>query len=63
MATSIRINDTEQELLRKKAVELNKILINNNKQPIRDSELVHLLIEHGTELLEVTVSGKVTIVK
>ena len=63
MATSVRINDNEQELLRKKAVEINKVLISKNKQPLRDSELVHLLIEHGTELLEVTQSGQVTIVK
>ena len=35
------------EMLRKKAVELNKILIQKGQQPLRDSELVHILIEEG----------------
>lgn len=63
MVKSVRINDAEQEVLRKKAVELNKILIQKNQQPLRDSELIHILIDEGLELLEVTTSGKVRIVK
>lgn len=34
MAVTVRLNDKEQESLRKKCVELNKILINKNLQPI-----------------------------
>lgn len=63
MVQSVRINDQEQEWLRKKAVELNKVLINKGQQPVRDSELIHILIEEGLELLEVSNSGKVKIIK
>ena len=63
MVQSVRINDQEQEMLRKKAVELNKILIQKGQQPVRDSELIHILIEEGLELLEVSNSGTVKIIK
>lgn len=63
MVQSVRINDQEQEMLRKKAVELNKVLIQKGQQPLRDSELVHILIDEGLELLEVSSSGTVKIIK
>lgn len=63
MVQSVRINDQEQELLRKKAVELNKVLIQKGQQPLRDSELIHILIDQGLELLEVSNSGTVKIIK
>lgn len=63
MVQSVRLNDSEQEKLRKKAVELNKVLIQKGQQPVRDSELVHILIEQGIELIEVNNSGEVIIPK
>ena len=61
MVQSVRLNDIEQEKLRKKAVELNKALIQKGQQPVRDSELVHILIEEAIELIEINNSGKLTI--
>jgi len=63
MVKSVRINDEEQEKLRKKAVELNKVLIQKGQQPLRDSELVHILIAEGLDQLEVGNSGQVKIIK
>lgn len=63
MVQSVRINEQEQEMLRKKAVELNKVLIQKGEQPLRDSELIHILVEEGLELLEVSNSGAVKIIK
>ncbi|UIJ74334.1 hypothetical protein LXF01_08735 [Acinetobacter sp. SH20PTE14] len=63
MVQSVRLNEQEQELLRKKAVELNKVLIQKGQQPLRDSELVHILIEEGLDLIEVGTSGKALIPK
>lgn len=63
MVQSVRLNDSEQEKLRKKAVELNKALIQKGQQPVRDSELVHILIEEGIDLIEISNSGKLTIPK
>lgn len=63
MVQSVRINDQEQEQLRKKAVELNKMLIQKGQQPLRDSELIHILIDQGLDLLEVGINGNVKILK
>lgn len=63
MVQSVRLNEQEQEALRKKAVELNKVLIQKGQQPLRDSELVHILIEEGLDLIEVGNSGKAFIPK
>lgn len=63
MVQSVRLNESEQEKLRKKAVEINKVLIQKGQQPVRDSELVHILIEQGIDLIEVNNSGDVVIPK
>lgn len=61
MAITVRLNDKEQEDLRKKCVELNKQLINKNLQPIKDSELVHIILEQTIGNVEITSSGKITV--
>lgn len=44
MSMSFRINKIEQEALRKKAIEINKKLVDNGKSPLKDSELVHEIL-------------------
>lgn len=61
MATTIRLNDKEQEDIRKKAVEINKKMIEKGKQPIRDSQLVHEILEQCIKRVEVTKSGEIVI--
>lgn len=61
MAITVRLNNNEQEAIRKKCVELNKQLINKNLQPLKDSELVHIILEQGIENVEITNSGKVIV--
>jgi len=61
MAMTIRLNDWEQEEIRKKAVEINKKLIEKSKQPIRDSQLVHKILEQCIKKVEVTKSGEIVI--
>ena len=61
MAQMLRINDREKELLRNKAVEINKVLINKKLEPVKDTELAHIVLEQGIELIEITESGKIII--
>lgn len=58
MAKTVRLSDEEQELIRKKAVILNKRLMDKNKQPLRDSELVHAVIQLALDKIEVSASGE-----
>ena len=44
MATTMRINDLEQEAIRRKAIELNKRLVEAGKAPVKDTELVHAIL-------------------
>lgn len=59
----LRLNEKEQELLRNKAVELNKKLIAKRQEPIKDTELAHIILQQAIDLVEVSESGKVTIIK
>lgn len=43
----IRLNQKNQELLRQKAIEINKILVKNSKQPLRDSQIMSKIITLG----------------
>ncbi len=49
---SLRLKEKEEELLRKKSIEINKILINSNRQPLSESEILHALIESGLKRIE-----------
>ncbi|MCU4496790.1 hypothetical protein KTI55_09555 [Acinetobacter ursingii] len=61
MAKTVRLSETEQEKIRTKAVEINKKLVEQMKQPLKDSELIHVILDEAIERLEVTKSGKVII--
>lgn len=58
---TIRLNDSEQEEVRKKAVEINKLLIQRGQQPVRDSELIHIILGQSIACTEVTASGKIRV--
>ena len=61
MAITVRMNYKEQELLRKKCIELNKLLINRNLMPIKESELVHIILEQCITETELTTSGQIKV--
>lgn len=62
MAITVRMNDREQEMLRKKCIELNKMLINRNMMPIKESELVHIILSQCIEEAELTTSGNIRVI-
>lgn len=45
MPSTLRLTDWEQEELRKKCTEFNKLLIKEGKEPLKDSELAHVLLK------------------
>ncbi|BFM35323.1 hypothetical protein [Acinetobacter towneri] len=62
MAITVRMSDKEQEMLRKKCIELNKLLINRNLMPIKESELVHIILEQCIDETELTTSGQIKVI-
>ena len=56
---NIRLKKHEEEKLRKKSIEINKVLINSNRSPYTESELLHEIIEMGLERIEAGVEDRV----
>jgi hypothetical protein len=61
MVTAVRLTEEEQEALRKKCIEINKLLIKNNKMPLRESELVHEILTKTITYVDVNIKGEITI--
>lgn len=61
MTTSIRLNENEKEILRKKSVEINQQLIKKGLQPLRDSQIIHAVLEKALPNLIVSESGNIII--
>jgi len=61
MAINVGLNNDEQERIRKKAIELNKILVNKELEPIRDSELVHKILDQTIESIKISASGEIIV--
>lgn len=59
MATNVRLSDKEQELIRKKCIEINKLLIKSNKEPLKDSEMVHKILELSIAYVNVNTKGEI----
>lgn len=59
MPKSLRLTEAEQELLRNKSVEINKLLIKAGKEPIKDSELAHEILTKGAECVRVNTKGEI----
>lgn len=61
MPETLKLNKGEQEALRKKSIELNKMLIKMDKAPIRESELAHIILDKTISYVTVSPSGNITI--
>lgn len=61
MPTNVRLTQQEQEQLRQKAIEINKLLVKQGRQPLRDSELVHKILEISVPYAQLNASGEIVI--
>jgi len=61
MATNVRLTETEQETLRKKAIEINRMLVKQGRQPLRDSQIIHKILEKTIGCVQVDAAGEIQI--
>lgn len=61
MGKTVRLSDAETEAVRQKAVEINKLLIKQGLQPVRDSELVHKILEKSVPYVQLNTKGEIVI--
>lgn len=57
MPATLRLSSAEQDALRQKCVEINKLLIKKGRQPLRDSELAHFVLDKATDFVQVNAEG------
>lgn len=61
MSKMLRLKESESEAIRKKAVDVNKKLVNLGKEPIKDSELIHKLLDLAIKNVIVNKYGELEI--
>lgn len=60
-AMQLRLTKDEQELLRKKSIEINNILMKNGHRPLDDPKLLHRILEKSIPYARVSPDGTITI--
>ncbi|OAM19342.1 hypothetical protein HMPREF2541_01680 [Eikenella sp. HMSC061C02] len=60
--TNLRINDTEKELIRKVSIDTNRKLVNLGKMPLKESELVHVILQKALKRTQIDEEGNIEIV-
>lgn len=61
MPTNVRLTQHEQDQLRKKSIEINRLLVKKGMQPLRDSELVHKILEKSVPYVQLNDQGEIVI--
>ncbi len=61
MPTNLRFTKKEENNLRKKCIQINKILIDKNKLPIRESELAHIILDKSITYVKTDSKGEIYI--
>jgi hypothetical protein len=59
MPMTFRLTDKEQRDIEVKCREINKILINNDHKPIKESELLHEILKLSVSKIEATKGGDI----
>lgn len=56
---NLRIKDAQGERIRQLAIELNKKLVSLNRQPLKDSELTHKLLDEAISRAVISADGEI----
>jgi len=57
MPVTVRLTKDEEDQLRRKCIEVNKRLIAAEKKPIRESELVHYILNNAIKAIKINKDG------
>lgn len=61
MVTMFRLNAEESEKLRRLAIEVNKKRIERGREPVKDSELLHEILEEVFKVIVISTRGNILI--
>lgn len=57
MIKTVRLNKTERNNLHEKVTSINKTLVEMGKLPIKESELIHIILEKSIKNIELDAVG------
>lgn len=60
MTTNVRLTKDEEKEIREKTININKLLINSNRMPMRESELIHAILKIGIRAIKIDEKGGFT---
>ncbi|MED7670970.1 hypothetical protein GXB78_27585 [Pseudomonas moraviensis subsp. stanleyae] len=58
MSKLLRLSESEQEAIRLKAIEINKLLVKRGLPPLKDSELTHKILELSISYTRLNAEGE-----
>lgn len=58
---SLRIKEEQEESIRRLAINVNKKLIQLGREPLKDSELAHILLNEAIKRAHIGEDGEITI--
>lgn len=58
MSKQLRLSESEQEAIREKAIEINKLLIKKGLPPLKDSELTHKILDLSIGYVKLNSEGE-----
>ena len=61
MPINIRLSNNERKKLREKTIEINIQLVKKRKEPLRKSEVAHIIIKNGLENISTSEKGEIFI--
>ncbi|STZ31509.1 hypothetical protein [Moraxella ovis] len=62
MITMFRLTSSESEKVRNIAIEVNKKRIENDIEPVKDSELLHEILEVAFNNIQSQIRGKLSLI-
>ncbi len=61
MTSSLRLNEDERKIIRRKSREINKQLVQAGYDPLKESEIIHKILEITIAKAEVNEKGEIEI--
>jgi len=58
----LRLSKKEEKILTEKSIEINKVLIMSGAQPVKDSELIHLILSDAIKRTKINKRNELEVV-
>ena len=62
MSKMLRLTKAEEKILTEKCVEINKILIMSGAQPVKESELLHIVLVDTIKRIKINKRNEVEVI-